>query len=139
MHVHHDSQKIKKAVDFIGPVVTRYWAHSLRFNMLLFPCLCNYAFCNVIGVSNLTISKDAFLSKVRSPIYAAVQAVMLSKQHRRSSMKADMHHCCYCVSKRMTRGIADSLHAQISRARLTACEVGVYFRKYAHPHLLGAT
>ena len=123
--MHHDSQKIKKAVDFIGPVVTRYWTHSLRFSMLLMPCLCNYAFCNVIGVSNLTISKGAFLSKVHSPIYAAVHAVML-KKHRRGSMKADMHHCCYCISKHMTRGIAESLHAQITRARLTACEVGVF-------------
>ena len=41
-------------------------------------------------------------------------------------MKADTI-CCYCVFKCMTRGIAESLHAYTNRARLTACEVGVYF------------
>ena len=43
-------------------------------------------------------------------------------------MKADTI-CCYCISKRMTRGIEESLHAQITRARLTACEVGVFSRE----------
>ena len=28
---------------------------------------------------------------------------LLSKKHRRGNMKADMHHCCYCISKRMTK------------------------------------
>ena len=28
-------------------------------------------------------------------------------------------------------GIAESLHAQITRARLPACEVGVFFRDYS--------
>ena len=42
-------------------------------------------------------------------------------------MKADTI-CCYCISKHITkRGIAESLHAYIYRARLTACEVGVFF------------
>ena len=56
---------------------------------------------------------------------------MLSKKHQRSSTstKADMHHCCYCVSTKGKRGIAESLHAQITRARLTACEVGVFLRE----------
>ena len=67
------------------------------------------------------VAKGAFLSKVHPPIYPAVHAVMLSKKHRRSSTKADMHHCCYCVSKQAhdKGGIAESLHAQITRARLT--------------------
>ena len=44
-------------------------------------------------------------------------------------MKADTI-CCYCVSKRMTKeAYAESLHAQITRARLTACEVGVFSRE----------
>ena len=30
------------------------------------------------------------------------------------------------------RGIAESLHAQITRARLTACEVGLFQEKYHH-------
>ena len=38
--------------------------------------------------------------------------------------------CCYCISKRMTKnGIAESLHAHTNRARLTACEVGVFSRE----------
>ena len=55
-------------------------------------------------------------------------------------MKADTI-CCYCVSKQAhdKRDIAESLHAQITRARLTACEVGVFSREISHPPLLGAT
>ena len=70
---------------------------------------------------------------------------MLSNKHQRSSGKADTHHCWYCVSKRMTRGIAESLHVQITMARLAACKVGVCrekyhnSQKYAHPALSGAT
>ena len=77
---------------------------------------------------NEVVAKGAFLSKVRSPIYAAVHAVMLSKKHRRSSSskKAGVHHWCYCVSKSMTkRGIAKTLHAQLTRA---TCEVSVFLR-----------
>ena len=41
-----------------------------------------------------------------------------------------MHHCCYCVSKQVhDRDIAESLHAQITRDRLTVCEVGVFFER----------
>ena len=40
-------------------------------------------------------------------------------------MKADTI-CCYCISKRIARGIAESLHAYITRARLTVYEVGVF-------------
>ena len=45
-------------------------------------------------------------------------------------MKADTI-CCYCVSNQAhdKRGIEESLHAQITRARLTACEVGVFSRE----------
>ena len=101
------------------------------------------------------VAKDAFLTKICPPIYAAVHAVMLSKKHRRSStvqeeglyvMKADTI-CCNCVSKQAhdKRGIEESLHAQITRARLTACEVGVFSREISQPlkihppPLLGAT
>ena len=62
---------------------------------------------------NEVVAKDSFLSKVRPPIYAAVHAVILSKKHQRrrrrrrrrssTSTKANMHHCCYCVSKCMTK------------------------------------
>ena len=54
-------------------------------------------------------------------------------------MKADTIHC-YCRNKCMRRGIAESLHAYMNRARLTACMwvVGVWSRevsqlsKYTH-------
>ena len=67
------------------------------------------------------VAKGAFLSKVCPPIYAAVHvhAVMLSKKQQRSSVKADMHHCCLRKQAHDKRGIAESLHAQIARARLT--------------------
>ena len=52
--------------------------------------------------------KGCFSLEVRPPIYAAVHAVMLSKKHHSTTtMTADMHHCCYCVSKRMTK---EALH-----------------------------
>ena len=44
---------------------------------------------------------------------------MLSKKHQSSSGKADMHHCCYCVSKqvhdkrghgRILRDYGNSIH-----------------------------
>ena len=38
-------------------------------------------------------------------------------------MKADTIGCYFCP------GIAESLHAYITRARLTACEVGVFLKK----------
>ena len=47
-------------------------------------------------------------------------------------MKADTI-CCYCISKLMTKRIAESLHAYITRARLTACEVGVFSRDMPTP------
>ena len=58
-------------------------------------------------------------------------------------MKADTI-CCYWISKRMTKeALQNHCMHQITRARLTACEVGVFSReispKYAHPLLLGAT
>ena len=38
--------------------------------------------------------------------------------------------CCYWISKHMTKqSIQESLHAQITRARLTVCEVGVFSRE----------
>ena len=82
---------------------------------------------------NEVVAKDAFLSKVRPPVNAAVHAVVLSKKHRRSRKKQhEGRHApfCYCVSKRMTkRGIAEPLHAQITTARLTVCKVGVFSRE----------
>ena len=82
---------------------------------------------------NEVVAKDAFLSKVCPPINATVHAVLLSKKHRRSRKKQhEGRHApfCYCLSKRMTkRGIAEPLHVQITRARLTACKVGVFSRE----------
>ena len=54
-------------------------------------------------------------------------AVMLSNKHRRSSAKAD-NALLLLLHKQVhdERGIAESLHAQITRARLTACEVGIF-------------
>ena len=52
----------------------------------------------------------AFLSKVHSPIYAAVHAVTLSKKHQRSSTVQEegltnegQDHLLYCMSKWMTK------------------------------------
>ena len=77
---------------------------------------------------NEVFAKGTFLSKVRPPIYAAVHAVMLSKKHQRSSSKADMHAPLH-KQAHDKRGIAEPLHAQITRARPTACEVGVFLRE----------
>ena len=45
-------------------------------------------------------------------------------------MKADII-CCCCISKHMTKEALQNhyMHAYITRARLTACEVGVFLRK----------
>ena len=45
-------------------------------------------------------------------------------------MKADTIDC-YCISQQVhdKRGIEESLHVQIIRARLTACEVGIFSRE----------
>ena len=45
------------------------------------------------------------------------------------------HICCYCVSKLVTRGIAESLHAQITRARLSVCVRWAYFGEKYHPEI----
>ena len=83
-------------------------------------CEQNYMYRNLLKVGpSLQIpfwnqAKRAFLSKVRPPIYTAVHAVMLSKKHRRSSTERVYDK----------RGIAESLHAYINKARLrTVCEV----------------
>ena len=62
-----------------------------------------------------------------------------------TNMKEDTI-CCYWISKHMTKqSIQESLHAQITRARLTVCEVGVFQEKYhnspkyALPSLVGVT
>ena len=101
---------------------------------------------------NEVVAKGAFLSKVCPPIYVAVHAVMLSKKHHRSSTVQEegltnegRHHLLLlCNHAHDKRGTAESRHAQITRAKLTACEVGVFSRyhnsrKYTHPPLLGAT
>ena len=64
-------------------------------------------------------------------IYAAVYAVMLSKKHLRSSTVQEegltnegRHHLLLLHKQECDkRGIEESLHAQVTRARLTACEV----------------
>ena len=83
---------------------------------------------------NKDVAKGAFLSKVRLPIYATVHAVMLSKKHRRSSTVQEKgltnegrHHLLLLHNQAHNkRGIAESLHVYITRAGLTACEVGIY-------------
>ena len=38
-----------------------------------------------------------------------------------------MHHCCYCVSKLMTKeALQNHCMRNITRARLTVCEVAVF-------------
>ena len=48
---------------------------------------------------NEVVAKGAFLSKVHPPIYAAVHSYV--KQE--APNKQHMHHCCYCISKHMTK------------------------------------
>ena len=49
-------------------------------------------------------------------------------------MKADTI-CCYCHKQAHDkRGIEESLHAQMTRARLTMCEVGVFSRESKCSH-----
>ena len=63
-------------------------------------------------VSNTVISqKEVHPRKFAYP-FMPVYAVMLSKKHQRSSTVQEegltnegRHHCCYCISERMTRGI----------------------------------
>ena len=70
---------------------------------------------------NEVVAKGAFLSKVRPPFMP---------QYRRSSTKANIHHCFYCVSKHMTKA-HDKSAWQKWHCRITACannnwcEVGV--------------
>ena len=78
---------------------------------------------------NEVVAKGAFLSRkynVLPPIYAAVHAVMLSKKQHKGR-----HVPLLSLPKQAhdKRSIAESLHAQITRARLTACEVGVFSRE----------
>ena len=84
---------------------------------------------------NEVVAKSAFHSKVCPPIYAAVRAVVLSKKHQRSHTvqgegltNEGRPFCCYCVSKRMTKEALQN-HAYIVRARLIACEVGIFSRE----------
>ena len=98
------------------------------------------------------LQRVLFFSKVRPPICAAVHAVLLSKKHGRSTEEARKKHRkgrhapLLLLHKQAhdKRGIAESLHAQITRARLLVR--WAYFRekyhnsrKYAHLPLLGAT
>ena len=61
-------------------------------------------------------------------------------------MKAGMHHLLLLLKQALDkRGLEESLHAQITRARLTACEGKAFSRKISQlskirpPPLLGAT
>ena len=87
------------------------------------------------------VAKGAFLSKVRPPIFATVHAVMLSKKHRRSStvqgkeLTNEGRHDLLLLHKHAhdKRGIAKSLHVQITRARLAACDcMGIFSRDYSN-------
>ena len=83
------------------------------------------------------VAKGAFLSKVCPPIFASVHAVMLSKKYRRSSAvqeegltnKGRYNLLLLRKHAHDKRGIEESLHVQITRARLTACEVGIFSRE----------
>ena len=78
------------------------------------------------------------LSKVCPPNCAAVHAVTSSKKHWRSStvqeegLTNEGRHHLLLLHKQVhdKRGIAELLHAQITRARLTVCEVGIFREKY---------
>ena len=82
-----------------------------------------------------------FSQKCAHPFYATVHAVMLSKKHRSSStvqeegLRNEGRHHLLLLRKQASkqahdkRGIAESLHAQLTRARLIACEVGVFSRE----------
>ena len=83
---------------------------------------------------NEVVAKGALLSKVCSPNCAAVHVVMLSKKQRRSSTVQEegltnggRHHLLLHKEAHDKRGIVESLHVRITRARL--CEVGVVSRE----------
>ena len=86
---------------------------------------------------NKVVAKGAFLSKVCPPIHAAVNAVMLIKQEALKKQQKGRHGPLLLLRKQVhdKRGIAESLHAQITRARLTWCVRRAYFReKYHNAH-----
>ena len=75
-------------------------------------------------------AKGAFLSKVHPPIYAVVL--------QEEGLTNDGRHHLLLLYKQVhdKRGISESLHefseslqAYITRARLTACEVGIFLRE----------
>ena len=61
------------------------------------------------------VAKDAFLSKIRH---------LFMLQYMQSN--EDRHHL---HKQAHDKSIAESLHAYINRARLTACKVGVFLRE----------
>ena len=83
-------------------------------------------------VLNEVATKGAFLSKV-CPC-TTVHAVMLSKNHQRSStvqeegLTIEGRHNLLLLYKQVheKRGIAESQHAYINRARLTTCDVDLF-------------
>ena len=86
---------------------------------------------------NEVVTKGAFLCKVHPPICAVVHGVMLSKKHQRSStlqeeglINEGRHHLLLLHKQvHYKRSIAELLHAYITRARQTACEVGIFSRE----------
>ena len=100
---------------------------------------------------NEVIAKGDFLLKVHPLIYATVHAVMLSKEAILCKRTYLCHSTCGYVKQRSStvqkeeltnagrhnlhkptdekRSIAESLHAYVTRARLTACELRVFLRE----------
>ena len=87
---------------------------------------------------NEIIAKGAFLSKVRPPIDAAVNVVMLSKKHWRNSTVLLLHKQVH-----NKRALQNHCMHTCNLARLTECEVGIFSRwayfeetlawKHVHP------
>ena len=77
------------------------------------------------------LQRVLILWRVRPPIYAAVHAVIYVKQEALKKQREGRHAALLLLYKQAhdKRGIAESLHVQITGARLTVYEVGVFSRE----------
>ena len=74
---------------------------------------------------NEVVAKGAFLSRKYTHPFMQQYMLLLSKKQHEGRHAPLLFYC-----KHMTkRGIAESLRAQITAARLTACEVGIFLRE----------
>ena len=76
----------------------------------------------------MKLFQRVFFWRYSPPIYAAVHHgfARCTNDTVQEGLTKFMKEICFFISKRMTRGISESLHADINRARLTACEVGFF-------------